>query len=334
MSVFTIMSMALTTFEVISKIENIEKFFRLVKRFFGKISEPRQIINAIYLWLTTINELSNNLTIKLNGRNLGALTIREYIKQARKLNIGDKIEIEGIFSRFFPLIIDESIESLTRDLKTKMKQISKELDTFLKEINKENIDLYPDLFQTLLNYLEFGDEFRFRTTATIRDIPLKFNDKYLFLSALYPVGATINLGALPALVLSNKPNEPKYHTFYARVRGNVGKITKDNQILKPVIVMDWDSIEIVDRDTPLYLSQWALIELEKEKETFVIVPRCDLSNPKSYEISRNFLKDLIAVERKVYGLELHTLGESDMVDRIDKTYDRKSVIKKLKEHLR
>ena len=268
MSVFAALTMISLFLEVVDKGEKLAKFWELTKRVFSNIINIKKLAQSLILWFTSLDELPSFLRLGWKGNEIGLLSIREYFSRVEKFKVGDLIEIEGVFSRFFPLIIDPKPDVLISDLKIKLKDISEKLNDYLKELRKIGLELYPEEFQKLLNLLEFGDEFRFRTTAVIRDFPVRYRDKYLYVSALYPNRATVNLGAIPIVVISNEKKEPSYHTFYARLRGRIGEVMVDNRAVKIIIIDGWSDIENLGRDSILYLSQWVLVKAQNSKEAF------------------------------------------------------------------
>ena len=260
------------------------------------------------------------------------MTIREYVSQIKKLPLGTVLEIEGVFSRFFPLLLDRHIEGLITDLKRRMKSVASDLEKLLEELKRKGIKVSPQMFQDLLNFLEFGDEFRFRTTATIRDYPINYHGEYIFVNALYPEGATTTFGSVPVLVVSEKKDEPNYHTFYARLRARVCGIKTSEGIVKSLLVDNWGNVERIDRASMLYLSQWIMVSAGHE-EYFVIVPRCNIADEDSYRITRAFLKNLLETEARLYRKNLYTIAESDMVNRLDETISRVEAINILRRIL-
>ncbi|MHA1616686.1 MAG: hypothetical protein ACTSX9_05205 [Candidatus Njordarchaeales archaeon] len=331
MSVFSAIALISTFLQLTSQAEDFVNFLRITKKFFANIINKTRISEAIMLWFESVEKLPSMIQISETGRDRGALSIREYYRVVDKWEVGDKIEIEGVFSRFFPLILDPDPRSLINDLKKRVQVIPKRLDDYLRELRKKGLELYSDEFQVLLNFLEFGDEFRFRTTAVIRDIPIRMHNKYGYLCALYVNKSTVNLGAIPLIVFSAQEREPKYHTFYARIYGRIAGIKTEKRPLKVIVVNEWDNVEELDRDSILYLSQWVLVKVANSDEIFPIVPRCDLANPTFYDITKQFLRNLLEVEEKIFGTKLNTVVEADMVNRIDNTINRNMGIKILKD---
>ncbi len=334
MSIFTILTTTINLLEFIADKERLELFLKLTKKFFGKIINVRKIAEGLNIWFDSLDKLPSKLIIKEEGRYIGSLSIREYLSKANKFKVGDIVEIEGVFSRFFPIIIDKDLSSLTSDLKTKLSEIASSIDKFLKELKKEGLELYPNYFQNLLNFLEFGDEFRFRTTAVIRDKPINYKGRKMFISALYNDKTTINLGALPLLILSDSVKEPKYHTFYSRIKGRVAEIRINGNTIRPVVISSWDDVEIIDRECLLYLSQWVIASIPGTDDIFPIVPRCNLASQDSYKLTRDFIRDILETESKVFGSEIITIAESDMVNRINPKISREEGIERLKRYLK
>jgi len=78
------------------------------------------------------------------------------------------------------------------------------------------------------------------------------------------------------------------------------------------------------------LREKALVRVSNSEDAFIIAPRCDLANKKSYEIAREFIRNIIDSESKVFKKELRVIIESDMVDRIY-PYNRRRAISELIE---
>jgi|GEM_PF-4323598 len=326
LSIFSIMDIIMSVAELTGSLERRVSFSRNAREIFRKRAEALRFIDALSSWFSSVSKLPDMIRVRFEGMDRGFLEIKEYLLRARKFSVGDRVEVEGVFSRFFPIIMDNSIREIVEDLKLKLRMLSEGLDSFLSRLGGE--ELYPMDFQSLLNFLEFGDEFRFRTTAVIRDVPIKKGEQYFFLSALYNNKATVNIGCIPVIICSDSPIEPKYHTFYARLRGYVGEVRIGDKVVRPIIVKDWEEIERLDRDAVLYLSQWALVRVANSEDAFIIAPRCDLANKKSYEIAREFIRNVIDSESKVFKKELRVIIESDMVDRIY-PYNRQRAISEL-----